>query len=169
MANNLPSLYVVADEYLQAVAQLADLDLPPEVVANILEGLSGDLEVKATNVAMFVRNLESMAEQIKAAEGEMAKRRKAIETRAEHVRDYLLSNMQRTGITKIECPYFKLAVRDNPPSVVIDDQSAIPAKFMRHPEPPPPAPDKTAIKDALKSGEEVAGAHLERKQRLEIK
>lgn len=169
MKANLPSLYVIADEYMQAVAKLADLDLPPEVVADTLEGLSGNLEVKATNVAMFVRNLESMAEQIKAAEGAMAARRKAIEARAERVRDYLLTNMQRTGISKIECPYFKLAVRENPPSVVIDDPSAIPAEFMRQPEPPPPSPDKTAIKAAITAGNDVAGARLVRGQRLEIK
>lgn len=166
---SLPSLYVLTDEYRAAVEQLADLDLPAEVVADTLEGLAGELESKATNVAMFVRNLEGMAEQIKAAEAEMAKRRKAIESRAEHVRQYLKDNMQRAGITKIECPYFKLAIRDNPAAVVIDAGSLIPAEYMRTPEPPPPAPDKTAIKAAILSGMEVPGAHLERGQRLEIK
>lgn len=165
----LPSLYVLAEDYRAAIAQLADLDLPAEVVADTLESMAGDLEVKATNVAMFIRNLESTAEQIKSAEAEMAKRRKAIEHRAEHIREYLKANMQRTGISKIECPYFKLAIRDNPPSVVIDSLGMIPAEFMRQPEPPPPAPDKKAIADAIKAGKEVAGAHLANSQRLEIK
>lgn len=165
----LPALYVLAEDYRNAAAKLADLDLPPEVVADTLEGLAGDIEVKATNVAMFVRNLESTAEQIKAAEAAMAARRKAIENRAAHVREYLLANMQRTGISKIECPYFRLAVRDNPPSVVIESAENIPTEFMRQPEPPPPAPDKKAIADAIKSGHDVPGAYLSRTQRLEIK
>lgn len=165
----LPTLYVLAEDYRNAVISLADLDLPPEVVADTLESMIGDIEVKSTNVAMFVRNLEATAEQIKAAEAEMAKRRKAIETRTQHVRDYLKDNMLRAGINKIECPYFKLAIRDNPPAVVIDDQSMIPANYMRQPETPPPAPDKKAIGDALKAGVEIKGARLERGQRLEIK
>ena len=37
------------------------------------------------------------------------------------------------------------------------------------PAPPPPAPDKTAIKDAIKAGEEVPGAHIEVRQSLQIK
>lgn len=163
------SLYVLADEYQQAATQLADLDLPDEVVADTLESLQFPIEQKAANVAMFVRNLEATAEAIKAAEGEMAKRRKALENRASSVREYLKVNMLRTGITKIECPLFKISVRDNPASVRVIDESAIPSQFMRQPEPPPPSPDKKAIGEALKSGDDVPGCVLERGNRLEIK
>lgn len=164
--NNL-SLYSIADEYLQAVSTLSDLDLPDDVIADTLESLQYPLEQKATNVAMFARNLEATAEAIREAEGEMAKRRKALESRAANVREYLKANMIRAGISKIECPLFKLAIRDNPPSVVIDGE--VPAEFMRQPEPPPPAPDKKAISEALKAGQHVPGAHITRTQRLEIK
>lgn len=163
------SLYKLADQFVEASHRLADLDLPDDVVRDTLEGLSGELEAKATNVAMFARNLEATAETIKAAEADMAARRKAIEARAKRLRVYLQDQMQRTGITKIECPYFKLSIRDNPPAVVIDAESQIPQEFMRTPEPPPPAPDKKAIAEALKAGKDVPGAHLERGQRLEIK
>lgn len=167
--NTLPALYTLADEYLQDVAKLQDLDLDPQTVADTLEGLSGDLETKATNVAMFVRNLESLADQIKQAEATMAARRKAIETRAEHVREYLLTNMVRTGISKIDSPWFKIALCNNPPSVVVDDPALIPARYMRQAEPPPPAPDKKEIKAAIEFGENVPGARLVTKQRVTIK
>ena len=163
------ALYVLADEYLQAAQQLADLELDPQTVADTLEGLSGDLEVKATNVAMFARNLEASAEAIKGAEAQMAARRKSIENRAASIRDYLKAQMERTGISEIASPYFKLAIRKNPPAVVIDAASQIPAEFMRQPETPPPAPDKKAIGAAIKAGREVAGAHTEASTRLEIK
>lgn len=163
------ALYQLADQYLDAANRMADLDLDEQTIADTLEGLSGELEVKATNVAMFMRNLEASADAIKAAEAGMSARRKAIENRAKRLKDYLFEQMQRTGIDKIECPYLKLAIRDNPPAVVIDAESQIPAEFMRTPEPPPPAPDKKAIAEALKAGKEVAGAHLERGKRLEVK
>jgi len=163
------ALFVLANKYLDAARTLADLDMDPQTVADTLEGLSGDLEVKATNVAMFARNLEASAEAIKGAEAQMAARRKAIENRAANVREYLKAQMERTGITEIASPYFKLAIRKNPPSVVIDAASQIPAEFMRTPEPPPPAPDKKAIGAAIKAGKEVPGAHAESSTRLEIK
>lgn len=163
------SLYQLADQYVGVAQQLADLDLPAEVVNDTLEGLAGELEVKATQVAMFARNLEAAAESIRVAEQDMVNRRKALERRAGQLREYLKAQMERTGITAIECPYFKLAIKQNPPAVVIDAESQIPAQFMRQPEPPPPAPDKKALAEALKAGQDIPGAHLVRGTRLEIK
>ncbi len=167
--SNLPALYAVADQYLQDVAKLQDLDLDPQTVADTLEAMQGDLEVKATNVAMFIRNLESLADQIKQAEAAMAARRKAIETRAESIREYLLTNMVRTGISKIESPYFRISLRNNPPSVVVDDPDAIPWEYQRQKPAPPPEVDKVAVKEALKSGITVPGARLVVGQSVTIK
>lgn len=163
------SLYSLASEYQQAAEKLADLDMPDEVIADTLEGLQFPIEQKAVNVAAFVRNLKASVSQIKEAESAMAARRKALENRAARVEQYLLDNMQRAGMSKIESPYFVLSVRDNPPSVCIDAEGLIPQEFMRQPEPPPPAPDKKAIAQAIKDGKDVPGAHLVTSKRLDIK
>lgn len=165
----LPSLYVIAAEYQSAVARLADLDLDEQTFADTLESLSGDLENKSVNAAMFVKSLEATAASIKIAEGQMEARRKAIEARAARVLEYIKDNMIACGISKIECPYFRLSIRDNPASVVIDSPNLIPDDYMRQAEAPPPAPDKKAIAEAIKAGVEVHGAHLQYGQRLEIK
>lgn len=162
------SLYELSAQYRTALDTLTDTGLDEQTIADTLEGLEGALEVKAQNVAMFVRNLESTAEAIKKAETEMASRRKALERRADSIKAYILENMQRAGITKIECPYFQLAIRKNPASVVIDDLDQIPAEFIRLPPPPPPAPDKKAIAEAIKGGANVPGVHLEQSERLHI-
>lgn len=166
---SLPTLYELAHDYRATADKLADLDLPPEVIEDTLESMSGDLEAKATNTAMLIRNLEASAAAIKEAEAQMAARRKAVENRVARIKDYLLANMMVAGIQKIECPYFKLAVRDNPPSVEVYEPGLVPAEFMRQPEPPPPAVDRTAIKEAIKSGREVPGCKLTVGKRLEIR
>lgn len=163
------SLYNIAEEYRTAASTLANLDLDEQTIADTLEGMVGALEVKATNVAMFVRDMEATAEAIKTAEKQMAERRKALEVRTARIRAYIKDSMQIAGITKISCPYFSIAVRENPGAVVIDSENLIPADFMRQPEPPPLAPDKKAIADAIKAGHDVPGARLERGTRLEIK
>jgi hypothetical protein len=165
----MQSLYQLSGDYLAIANKLSDSELPAEVINDTLESLSGELEEKCTNVALFVRNLEATAESIKAAEKQMADRRKAIENKADSIRQYLKTNMQRTGITKIESPYFALTIKKNPPSVVIDDPAAIPAEFMVTPPAPPPSPDKKAIGEKLKAGETVPGCHLEQGERLDIK
>lgn len=162
------NLFDIAAEYRQACEVLADLDLDPQTVADTLESLSGELEVKAANVVGFTRNLESLAEAIKAEEARMASRRKALESRAANLRSYVLSCMQSAGVQKIEGPRFKIAIRSNPEAVDVFDAAQIPAAFMRQPEPPPPSPDKTAIKAALKAGADVPGARLTQGQRLAV-
>ena len=165
----MTSLYDIAAEYRQTADKLADLDLDEQTIADTLEGMSGALELKAQNVVMFARNLEATATAIKEAETAMASRRKAIEHRAAGLRRYALSAMQVAGVQSIECPYFKLSVRKNPPAVEVFDAAQIPAQFMRTPEPPPPAPDKKAITEAIKAGKEVPGARLVSGERLEVR
>lgn len=164
----MTALYELAALYRVDAEKLADLDLDEQTLADTLEGMAGDLEVKAQNVVMFARNLESTAAAIKDAETQMAARRKAIENRAAGLKRYVQQSMQVAGISKIECPYFRLALQNNPPVVEIFDIRMIPAEFMKQPEPPPPAPDKTAIKAAIKEGREIPGATLTQSQRLAI-
>lgn len=165
----MTSLYVLTGDYLALANKLSESDLDEQTIHDTLEGASGELEEKATNVACFIQNLEAGAQAIKEAEKRMADRRKAIENKADQIRRYLFDNMKRSGISKIESPYFALTIKKNPPSVVIDDPKAIPDDYMAIPTPPPPAPDKKLIAQAIKDGFEVPGAHLEQGERLEIK
>ncbi len=162
-------LYQLAHQFRE-LESLADTEeVPAEVIADTLEALQGEIEVKATNVAMFIRNIESGAEAIEEAAKAMQARATRLRKRADGVRAYLLFNMQATGTTKLECPEFKIAVRNNPESVRIADGAEIPSEYMSIPEPPAPRPDKAKIKAALKSGAHIDGCYLEAGQRLEIR
>lgn len=166
--NNL-SLYQLSNNYLEALDFLTnpETELPAEVVTDTLEALSGEMEDKAVNVAKFLRNIEVTAEAIKQAEADMAKRRKTLENRVTWLKSYLKTSIEQTGITKIECPYFKLSIQNNPPAVIILDESSIPENFKE-------AVltwkvDKNALKEAIKGGEIVPGAKLSNGSRLVIK
>jgi hypothetical protein len=164
----MTALYLLADEFRAAADKLADLDLPPEAVADTLESLSGELEVKAQNVAFMVRSLEASATACKEWAKAASERAKSIESRAESLRDYLSRCMQSCGIERIEGPGVTLSFRKSS-AVIVDEPGLIPALFVRQPPAPPPAPDKAAIADALKAGQEVPGAHLEIRKNLQIK
>ena len=84
---------------------------------------------------------------------------------------YLLQNMQKCGITRIDANdgSFSAEIKTNQPSVIVDDVAAIPDMFMRIKPAPPPEPDKNMIKEALKNGEAVNGVHLESTVKLVIK
>jgi hypothetical protein len=163
------SLYQLSGNYLEALDFLTDpeADLPIEAINDTLEALSGELEDKAINVAKFLRNMEATAEAIKVAEADMAKRRKALESRVKWLKDYLKGNMEACGISKIECPYFKVAIQANPAAVNILDEASIPERFKE--QVITWKIDKTAIKDVIKAGEIVPGAELVSGTRLAIR
>lgn len=166
------TLYQISAEYRSAADTLAELDLDEQTLADTLESINGDLTTKSQNVAFVIRNMEAAAQQISVAVEHMNARAQALEKRAERVREYLLQNMLMAGVQKIECPYFKLAVRENPPKVIVDDEKQIPVAYMTDPVPPPPPPakpDKKLIAAALKDGFDVPGCRMERGKRLEIK
>lgn len=163
------SLYQIAADHRRMVESLMETQDDAAAIADTIEAESWPLEVKAQNVAYAIRNLESSAEAIKRAEGQMAERRKSIEKRAANIREYLKTSMEVAGVSKIECPHFALTIAKNPAAVDVFEPALIPAEFMRQPEPPPPSPDKTAIKQAIKDGKDVPGAQLSYGTSLRIK
>lgn len=165
----MTQLYVLTSQ-LRDLERLADeSDIPPEALLDTVEALTGEIELKAQNIGQLVGNLAATAEAIDGAIADMKARKARIERHADWLKGYLQSNMQASGITKISCPYFTLSIRKNPPKVVITDPGKIPCDLYVYPPAPEPYPDKKAIAERLKGGDQIEGAHLEQGERLEIK
>ncbi|MCX7166599.1 MAG: siphovirus Gp157 family protein [Rhodocyclales bacterium] len=160
-------LYRIADDYVAVARQLADLDLPDEVIADTLEGASGDLESKSWNVAALIQQFDGDVSLIKDAEQRMASRRRTLERRVDWLRGYLLVQLLRVGIHEIDSPEFVIRVRDNPPKVILDDETLVPCTYRR--EEIVLSIRKDEIRKTLLDGQAVPGAHLEREKRLVIK
>ena len=164
----MTSLFLIGAEYRDAAERLADLQLDEATVADTLEGLSGELEVKAQAVGHMIRRLEADAAAIKQWVQTASDRAKAVQARADSLHAYLSNTLAACGIQRVEGHGIAISWRKST-AVVIDEPGLIPAQFMRQPEPPPPAPDKRSIGDAIKAGAEVPGAHIETRSNLQIK
>lgn len=163
------ALYELVGQWKRLEA-LADGDeLPAEVIRDTLDGLTGEIEEKATNVQLFIENLLVAAESIENRAAEMSIRAKRLEKRAESLRQYMLLNLQVCGVTKIDSPWFTIRVQDSPPRVVIDAETQIPAEYWKQPPLPPQVIDRAAIAEDIKAGKEVPGAHSERGQHVVVK
>lgn len=165
----MPHLYEIARNKVELERLMEYGDLDPQAIIDTLEAVEGELNDKAINVAKVTRNIDAVAAAVRQAGKDMLERAARMEKRAESIRQYLLMNMEFAGITKIECPQFVIAVKRNPPAVVIDDEKFVPAEYLTQPEPPTPRPDKVKIRDALKAGEDVPGCRLVQSDRVEIR
>lgn len=164
----MTSLYTIASEYKAQLAQLADLDLDAQTVADTIEGLQGDVQDKLRAVIAYSLDLDVLAAGAAEAAKRMQERAKMLQSRVDSLRAYALTHMQETGIADVATDEWAAKVAKKPPSVDITDLALIPPAYMRQPEPPPPAPDKKAIAEALKTGAQVPGCALVQGYRLAI-
>ena len=162
------TLYQLADDYLAAFDALSDMeDLPPEAIADTLEGLAGTFQDKAVAVAAYLRTLEAEAAAIQDARDAMERRESALRNHALRLREYLKAEMERTGLVRVDSPSLALRVQPNPPAVVVEDEDMLPARFKETVTTVKLL--KAEIGKALKAGESVFGAHLEHTTRLVIR
>lgn len=161
-------LYELTDKYqhaLQALSTLEDVD--DETIQNTLEGLQGDIEEKALNVAAYVQNILAEATTMREYEKRMKGRRETLERRAKRMKAYLKFEMERGELKAIKGEELSLAIRASKCSVMIEDEEKISMDYRGHiPETWPI--DKKGIYDDLKEGKPVAGAHLESNTHLRI-
>lgn len=152
----MSKLYEITSE----IKEIESLDFDDETIADTLAAVRGDFKTKATAVLMVIGNYQADVDSIDAQIERLILRKKTMTNQRERLRDYLLTNMEAAGITKIECPYFTASIRKGSESVEILNEDQIPDEFMKTKV--TISADKKAIADAIKSGAEVPGAVMAR-------
>lgn len=168
----LPSLYKLADQHRQLEAIGTDEELDEnalQAIRDTLEGLEGEIEIKAQSVAAYTLNLEAYAKAAKEASKQLAERARRIERRADALREYMRGQLEALKLTKIDGPEFTVAVRKNPPSVQVAADADLGDEWMVFPDAPPPTADKRKIGEALKAGQTIPGCSLTQTTRLDIR
>ena len=140
-----------------------------EYFNDTMESLQINWEEKAGGVSAYIGNLEATVAAIKNAEKNMADRRKSILKKVESFKKYLMDNMDRLNIDKIETEYFVAKIKKNPPKVVINNEEEVPEDFWD--KQVKWVINKTKIKEALKGDGKinVKGAEIVQSRRLVIK
>lgn len=162
------TLYQLTDEYRQLLELAASEEADEESFGAALDAMQGEITTRAVSLAQVARNLEAFESQIEAAIEAMSKRANRAKKRAESIRAYLKERMEIASINKVDSPFFTLAIRKNPPRLVIAEDALIPRDYLRV-IPERLEPNKPEITKALKSGIEIDGCRLEATTRLEIK
>jgi hypothetical protein len=157
--------FELAAQYRHLAELLAERHDDPQVVADTLESLSGPLDEQLENLAKMVRNLEAADSGVQATIAGLEARHQSLQRAAENGRRLILDLMRGTGRERVTTALFELAVRRNPPHVVVDSEQALPPAFLVARD---PVPDKRAIAAALKAGMTVPGVHTEQGTRLDI-
>lgn len=148
-------------EINEQIAGLVDPETGEIADFEAFEKLNLDLDTKIKNIALWIVNLRSDAEQLEEQEKKFRDRKTATKNKAESLKNLLdgfLSGEKRSF------PEVVISYRKSE-QVTVDDDAKLDDRFLRIKT----EIDKTALKDALKHGESIEGARLEVKNNIQIK
>lgn len=144
-----------------------------EALFDTLDGIEQELEIKAESIAVHIKELNAEAEQLKAEEKSLKKRRLAKEFQSDRLKEYLIGCMNIAGCKKIDRPKALVSVRTNAESVCIADEKAFIEWAMQNDESllkyANPEIKKNSVKSLLQDGKKIPYAALQRTQSLLIK
>lgn len=150
-------LYELATQY----KELQNLeDMKPEDIADTLEGIEGEISEKAQSIVAVREGIKADIDAINAQIARLEERKKIVENRQAEMENYLKTNMQRTGISNIKCPYFSITLAKGREKVLIENEDILPDEYViatTHEK-----PDRVKILKDLKAGKVVTGARLVR-------
>ncbi|WP_265532550.1 siphovirus Gp157 family protein [Pseudomonas saponiphila] len=146
---------------LQAMSDTDDEGLK-EALQNAMDEIQGEFEVKADNIVMLRRNIESDLVAIDT-EIERLKELKRIKSNSvSEITDYLKRNMEAASLKSIKRPLFTITLAMGKEKVIVDSEDGVPdeltdVKVVQ-------TPDKVAILAKLK---EIRDHNAEVRKRLE--
>lgn len=145
------------------ITQCIDSETGEMIDAEKLESLLMERDAKIEAVALWIKNLQSDALAFKAEKDAFAEREKSATKKAEQLKAWLSYILGGEKFSTSKCAVsFRRSVKTE-----VFDSNIVPAQFMV--EKTTVSPDLTAIKEAIKNGEEVSGCRLVESLNTQIK
>lgn len=162
----MATLYELTTEYMGLLNMAEEEEIDPQVLADTLEGMDGELEQKAENYAIMINTLNGQADMLSAEIKRLTERKKTLENNANRMKEALENVMNVTGKRKFKTLLFSFNIQKNPPVLVVDDESKVPEEFVKIKK----EIDKAALKKFVKDNENgLDFAHLEQTESLRIR
>lgn len=155
----MESIFSISERYNTLLALLDDETVSQDEINEALASVMDDVTTKAANGIAFLHMMKARRDAAKAEKKRIDDYVKTLDSRIKRVEKAYLYGMNRMNMKSILTERGELKMRKNPCSVVIDDPDQVPDAFKV--QSITITPNKTAIKDAIKAGTDVPGAHLE--------
>lgn len=166
----MASLYELTSEFLQLQQMLEDPEIDPQILADTMEAVEGELEFKADGYARIIRNMEGTITAIKAEQERLSGKKSVLESSIKRLKENLQNSMVATGKLKFKTDLFSFAIQKNggkaPVIMDVTDTSELPDDLVRIKE----EPDLDAIRAVIERDGSCKYAHLgDRGESLRIK
>lgn len=163
------NLYEITNNLLALQELLESDELDPDVLADTMEAVEGEYEIKLEGYCRVIKNLESTVTAVKNEVDRLNAKRKSLERNIDSLKSRMFDSMKTTGNTKIKGELFTVSIQKNggkAPIIVDVDTAELPDNLVRITE----SPDIDAIRRYIDTVGETPYAHVgERGESLRIK
>jgi len=160
-------LYELTDQYNTFLERIDDFD--EETFKDTLEGLQGDISVKAENMAKMVKCIEADITAFKIEADRLTARKTTLENRKNSIKKYLQDQLTLVNMKKVKAGLFTVSIQKNPAHAKIVDEDLFKVDVKEYLKYPAPTIDKTRLLKDLKAGLDVKGAYLEQTESIRIR
>lgn len=122
----MASMYELTADWAAVLAMAQDPDIDPQAIADTLESIGGEIEEKAENTAIVMKELEAEAAKLKAEEQRLKDRRTKVENNIMDIKQRLFDAMKMTGKEKFKTELFSFSIAKNGGKipVIVDVETA---------------------------------------------
>lgn len=167
----MATIYELNEEYLNLLELLEDPDVEATEIQEQLALMQDDFERKMESYCKIRIELESKEEAIEREIKRLIRKKDTVKNNKDNIQRAIKDSMLTLGKKKMDLGSFKLSIRENAPSVKIDDETRIPTEFTVTKT--TISVDKKALGNYLKNLQEENKycdfAHLEKSKSLTIK
>ena len=145
--------------------EIDEMDVDDETKLDTLDSIDWehDFSEKIENCIKVIRNKNARVEAYKAEIARLDALKKSENKAIEEIKKRISEAMRLTQHDKLDTTLFKVGFRKS--KAVIVDETKLPKKYMKAKW----SPDKETIKELLKGGATIRGAHIEERSNLNIR
>ena len=142
-------------------------ELDEKTINDTKESVELLLAEKSNQLELILKDLESKEEKCKEIADFYAKKAKQANEKRTALKELIITTMKGLGAKRLETETGTFTIKNNAPSLKIDNEDLIPQKFVSYIQ--TRKIEKNEIKKEIKNGVEIPGVHLEMTQSLLIK
>lgn len=161
----MANLHTLTGQWLQ-IQEMIDEGAEIEALTDTLEAVEEAIEHKVVGVAHVIKNNEVSINAIKEEKKRLDARLKSYNNSNDRLKEYLQQSLELAEKQKIKTPTMTVSIRNNAPSLYIEESAQIPAMYYKHSE---PTLQRKELLDAVKRGIQIEGVSLQQTKGVSIR
>lgn len=161
----MSNLHTLTGQWLQ-IQEMIDDGVEIESLTDTLEAIEEAIESKVVGIAHVIKNNDVSINAIKEEKQRLDARLKSYNNSNDRLKEYLQQSLELAEKQKIKTPTMTVSIRNNAPSLYIEESAQIPTMYYK---PSEPVLQRKELLDAVKRGILIEGVSLKQTKGVSIR